>query len=109
MKNGVYALNGKYASRIAHKGKTLHLGTYGTEDEAAKVFDTASLVLSRPLTGYNFPDENISLGRIKGMLSYLTGKGVIDEEAIRELVTRFTLLDKIAEALNDTQETTSRT
>lgn len=42
---GVYKSRDKYRARIFHEGKNINIGTYETEEEAAKAYDSKALEL----------------------------------------------------------------
>mmetsp|Transcript_39760 Transcript_39760/g.71370 ORF Transcript_39760/g.71370 Transcript_39760/m.71370 type:complete len:956 (-) Transcript_39760:110-2977(-) len=47
----------QWQARILIKGKVTHLGYYGTEEEAARIYDRVCLSLHGPNSGLNFPAD----------------------------------------------------
>ena len=54
---GVNLNRGKWLTRISANGKVFHLGRYSTEEEAARIYDSAAHYLKGAQAKLNFPDE----------------------------------------------------
>src|ERR1700741_1046155 len=54
--------NGLFQTSLYHKGRTLFLGTYRTDREAAHAFNVAVYVLGRSI---HYPNQNLGLSRLQ--------------------------------------------
>lgn len=54
---GVYRLYGKYRAKIGINKKQIHLGTFGTPEEAARAYDAAAKRLHGEFAYLNFPAD----------------------------------------------------
>lgn len=54
---GVYKKRSRWAARIAVNGETTWLGTFKTEEEAARAYDAAAKRLHGEFARLNFPEE----------------------------------------------------
>lgn len=56
---GVSPMAGRWRAQIGHEGEVWYLGTFPTEEEAARAWDAEALRLRGPETRLNFPTEGL--------------------------------------------------
>lgn len=52
--------NGRFRARIVKDKKAVHLGSFGSEEEAARAYDIAAIAMHGEFAYRNFPDEVIA-------------------------------------------------
>jgi hypothetical protein len=98
---GVYNVKGKFFARITHKKITVHLGSFDDITLAARTVDAANLMLARPVSAYNFPEEKCNPALLEKVVFVLRDKGVFGEEEIEKLRMRYMIIRSIVNEISD--------
>lgn len=97
---GIYKTgNGKYGARISRKGSTVYLGSYDAEYVAATMHDVACLIFGKPISSYNYPSRQVTIGELQKVLFLLKGKDLITDEDIIQIIARYNVITEVAEKL----------
>jgi AP2 domain len=84
---GVSRIGDNYSARLNHQYKAIYLGTYKTEEEAAKAYDIAALKYFGKETSLNFPDLRQKYVNKSVKINRTTIRGQMGASGIRYINT----------------------